>query len=265
MSLTKDSSQPTRRSLEKFRVFTDLLAALDLGFGNVLDQHRIELAAVAANDARAVAQEFVRTRRREQEDLGARQVVLPAVVQVADHLRHFIAHNGVFAVMRPQVRDVDAHQAKQHGRVLDLAVLPHEGFEAAECGDIGIAAGIDGQLGADFCPALLGPCQHAADLLGFGQHINDRSVKKDLNAGLGKEVVAGFAPNQWIMRQRVGVAVALRLGDPALGLHHLDEAVGKTKHHLFGRLCRAFGRGIETAHRSRETGNGGAAAEAVLL
>ena len=167
--------------------------------------------------------------------------------------------------MRAQALDVDAHQAKHHGRILDLAVLAHEGLEAAERRDIGIAAGVDGQLGADFRPALLGPGQHAADLLAFGQHVDDGGVKQHLDAGFGKKVIAGFAPDQGIVRQRIGVAVSLRLGDAALFLHHLDEAVGETEHHLFGRLCGAFGRRIEAADRSRQSGDRGAAAETVFF
>ena len=79
--------------------------------------------------------------------------------------------------MRAQARHVDAHQAKYHGRVLDLAVLAHEGLEAAERRDISIPAGIDRQLGADFRTPLLGPGQHAADLLALGQHVDDAGVE----------------------------------------------------------------------------------------
>src|ERR1700690_1372662 len=69
--------------LEEFCVFANLLAALYLRFRDILDQHRIELSAITADDARAVAEQLVRTRRREQENLRTRQIVFPAVVQAS--------------------------------------------------------------------------------------------------------------------------------------------------------------------------------------
>jgi len=90
-------------------------------------------------------------------------------------------------------------------------------------------------------------------------------VEQHLNAGITKKVVAGFSPDQGIMGQRIGVAIALRLGDPAFLLHHVDETVGKTEHNLLWRFCGAFGRCIEATHRSRQSSDSGAAAEAVFF
>ena len=78
-------------------------------------------------------------------------------------------------------------------------------------------------------------------------------------------MIARLPPDQRIVRQGVGVAVSLRPGDPALAFHHLDEAIGETEHHLFGRPGGSLGGRVEAADRARQSGDGGAAGETVLL
>ena len=78
-------------------------------------------------------------------------------------------------------------------------------------------------------------------------------------------MIARLPPNQGIVRQRVGIAVSLRPGDPALAFHHLDEAIGETEHHLLRRLGGSFGGRIEAADRARKSGDGGAAGETVFF
>ena len=56
----------------------------------------------------AVAEQFVRPRRRKHEHFRARQIVFPAVVQVPDHLGDFVAEDRVLAITCEEARDVDA-------------------------------------------------------------------------------------------------------------------------------------------------------------
>src|SRR5215472_6795574 len=88
--------------LEESRIFADLPTALDLCLRDVFYQQGIELAAVAADDARTIAQQFIRPRRRKQKHLSAWQIVFTTIMQIADHLRNFVTQDGVVAVMRTE-------------------------------------------------------------------------------------------------------------------------------------------------------------------
>src|SRR6185437_1712981 len=133
--------------------------------GDVLDQQRVELAPVAADDAGAVAQQFVGARGGKQENLGARQPIILAVVQPQDEVGGLLPHDAVGAVGREKTVRVDAAETGDYRRILYLAVLTHEGRQAGHGGNVGVAAGVDRHLGPHRQAPLLGIGGDALDLL----------------------------------------------------------------------------------------------------
>ncbi len=100
-------------------------------------------------------------------------------------------------------------------------------------------------VGPDLDTTLLGPGHDAFDLVAVPQDVDDSCMKQHLGARFRKQMVPYFAPDQRVVRQRIGFAVADRIRDAALDLHHIDKAIGKSENDLFG--C---GR---SSHRSRRT------------
>src|SRR6516165_7576299 len=216
--------------LEEARIFAHLPAALDFCLGDVLYQQGIELAAVATDDARTIAQQFVRPGRWKQKHLSAWQIVFTSIVQIADELRDLVAQNAVVAVMCTEAIHIDAHQAKDHGWILHGPIAANEGLEAGQCCDVRVTTRIDGDVGTDVEASLLGPGDCTVDTLTLCERVNDGSMKQDLGARLGKQIVCCFAPDQRIVRQSKGLAVAEGIGDSALYLHDVDEAIGESEY-----------------------------------
>jgi FAD dependent oxidoreductase len=55
-------------------------------------------------------------------------------------------------------------------------------------------------------------------------------MKQDLGTRLGKQMVSRFAPNEWIVCQRKGLAVADGIGHSTLDLHHVEKAIGESEY-----------------------------------
>src|ERR1700733_3402414 len=134
---------------EETGVFANLFAALDLCLSKVSHIERIELATIGANDSRAIAQQFARTRGREEPDFGAGKFIFIVGRLRANEVGDRISHDRVVAVFGAKPIYVDPEEAEDHRRILPSPVLPDEGREARHCDDVGVTARVDGDLGRD--------------------------------------------------------------------------------------------------------------------
>jgi hypothetical protein len=101
-----------------------------------------------------------------------------------------------------------------------------------------------------FGAPLLGPGHDALDTIRVAQHINNRGVKRHLDASVLEQTVAGLAQHQGIVVERESLAETDRIGHPAPRLHHSEKAVGKSEHDFLRRSVPIVRRGIEPAHRA---------------
>ena len=249
--------------LEEAGVLAHLVAALDLGLGEVVGVDAVELASVGAAHARAVAQQFAGTRGLEQPDLLARQGVT-GVGRGGDQRRDLGRHDGVAAVGRLETRHVDALQAEDHRRVLHHAVGTAVGLEAGHRHQVGIAAGVDGEAGAHVEQAALGPHRRAVDAVAVAVHADRQRVVRELHAGRGQQRIGRFAPRQRLVHPGPGLAVEHRLGQSAALLHRGDEVVDEAVHDLLRSPRRLLGF-VKSADGARQARHRAAAAEAVAL
>src|SRR5579872_889034 len=125
---------------EKACVLTYLDTAFDFGLCQIGNQEGVKLPPIAANDARAIAEQLIWTRRREKEDLSSREPVLVTVVQTQNEIGDVTAHDGIGSVGCKESLGVDATKPENHGRVLHLAVLAQEGWKSRHGGNVGVAA-----------------------------------------------------------------------------------------------------------------------------
>ena len=128
--------------------------------------------------------------------------------------------------------NIDPHEAENHGRILNLAVLPHEGFETCKRGDVGITARIDDDARLDVRPTLLRPGADAFNPTVVHDHIGHGRVEKHLHPGVLQHVVRSLAPDQGVMHEREGLPVADRVGYSAPLPQQLHEAIGESEHDL---------------------------------
>src|ERR1700691_3667639 len=172
-----------QRVSEETGGFANLFAPLDLRFSEVTRMERIELATIGANDSRAIAQQFARTRGREEPYLGAGKFIFIAGRLRADEFGDRISHDGVVAVFGAKPVYVDPEQAEDHRRILHSPVLPDEGREAGHRDDISVTARIDCDLGRDRRTPLLGVCNNPVDFIAtLDQRAEHRRVEEDLDA-----------------------------------------------------------------------------------
>ena len=124
-----------------------------------------------------------------------------------------------------------------------------KGGQARHGGEIGIAAGIDQQVGRHLQRPLLGVRADAVQLLAFGEDACDGGVVDRANARIGQQGICAIAPGQGFVHEGVGFSVANGISQAAACAHGGDECIDKAEHQFFRRAARARPGRVQAADR----------------
>ena len=183
----------------------------------------------------------------------------------AKHLADRVRHDRVGAIGGQEPRGVHAAEAEDHRRVLHSALVADERRETRHRDEVGVAACIDGQLGAQLDRPFLRPRDRAVDAVALQQCADNDRVEEQPHTGLAQEVIGGLAPDQRVVDAGERLPVAHRRRQAAFRFEEPDELVGETEHHLLGRRRAVVGGRVEAADRTGHPRDSAAAAEPVAL